>query len=154
MSILNIHTYTGASADIVSLEADGNSRRERGATIAAAVRRLKADGSTVEKISTHYDEAPGFLARTTVRYRVTAPTSPARTTALLAEIEAWQAAHRGDGLFIPRAYHMTTTWQLVDDGLIVSGHQVSGPGGKLGWYSVQMIDADHAAALEMNAARA
>lgn len=148
MSILEVHTYTGATANIVSLEADGGTRRERGATIGAAVRRLKADGSTVEKISTHYDEAYGFLSRTTCRYRVTPPTSPARTEALLAEIEAWQAENPYcDGLFVPKGYHLETIFKLLDDGLVVSGVKTSGTGNKIGWYSVRMIDAAHAEAL-------
>lgn len=152
MSSIEVYTYTGATANIVSLEADGGTRRERGAKIAAAVRRLKADGSTAEKISTHYDEAYDFPARTTVRYRVTPPTSPIRTEALLAEIEAWQAANPyADGLFIPKGYHLETIFKLADDGLIVSGAKTSGQGNKIGWYSVRMINASHAKALKMNA---
>lgn len=67
--------------------------------------------------------------------------------ALLAEIEAWQKANPYcDGLFLPRghdkAYHY-----LWEAGLIVPGSRTSGPGAKLGWYSVRLIDADHAEAL-------
>lgn len=74
MSIVHSSTYYGKNdVRTVTIHADGNSRRERGATIAAAVRRLKADGSTVEMIGKPtYDEAYGFMTRTTARYRVTA----------------------------------------------------------------------------------
>lgn len=71
--------------------------------------------------------------------------------ALLAEIEAWQAAHRyGDGLFLPEHHSLTTLGELWDAGRVVPGSGTSGPGGRLGWYSVRMIDADHAEALIMS----
>lgn len=56
-----------------AIEADGGTRRERGARIGAAVRRMKAAGLAVEKVSVRYDEGYGFLPRTTARYRVTTP---------------------------------------------------------------------------------
>lgn len=131
------------------IEADGNDRRSRGARIAAAVRRMKAAGLTVEKVSVRYDEAQGFLSRTTARYRVTA--APTAADKLLAEIEERQVWSRGDGLFLPEGYSSETLNELWFAGRIVPGSKTSGPGGKLGWYSVRMIDADHAEALALNA---
>lgn len=66
-----LDVYTHPVTGIVTIDAVSGTRRERGAKIGAAVRRMRAAGLTVEKISTHYDEAYGFLARTTARYRTT-----------------------------------------------------------------------------------
>lgn len=59
------------SGTVVIIDADGGTRRERGARLAAAVRRMKAAGMTVERIYIGYDEFYGFQTRTTARYRVT-----------------------------------------------------------------------------------
>lgn len=157
MSTIHIGTYTyeNTGESIITVEADGNSRRERGASIAAVVRRYKAAGNTVQMIGKpSYDEMHGFLHRTTVRYRVTPLPSP--EDVLLAKIEEHQARiqgnGQGDGMFVVDP-DFNTLMALWNAGRIVPGGKTSGPGNKLGWYSVRMIDADHAAALEMDAAR-
>lgn len=73
---------------------------------------------------------------------------------LLARIEARQAdfSHDGDGLFA-YDHDYSALVSLWNAGRIVPGSRTSGGGGKLGWYSVRMIDADHAEALAMDAYR-
>lgn len=67
-------SYTSVSradwAPLLFIRAYGGTRRERGASIAAAVRRLKRDGVTLERYHTSYDEAYGFQTLTETRYRV------------------------------------------------------------------------------------
>lgn len=55
---------------IVDIEARGGSRRERGARIAAAVRREKQNGITLKSVSVSYSETYGFLSATYARYSV------------------------------------------------------------------------------------
>jgi hypothetical protein len=69
---------------------------------------------------------------------------------LLAKIETWQAGHHGDGLFLPDGYSHVAHMALWEANRIVPGSKTSGAGGKLGWYSVRMIDADHEEALRIN----
>jgi hypothetical protein len=107
-------------------------------------------------------EVPGRVAQLKA-WRAEAREVRDEAEALLAEIEARQAAiladtrEKGalpgahDGLFLPEAYSMGTLRALVDAGRIVSGTKTSGNAGNLGWYSVRMIEADHAEALDMNA---
>lgn len=75
--------------------------------------------------------------------------------AMLAEIEAWQAENPycSGMMFADRAHNFEALMQLWYAGRIVSGSRTSGPGNKFGWYSVRMINENHAAALEMDAAR-
>jgi len=72
--------------------------------------------------------------------------------ALLAEIEEWQRESHadGDGLMLPDRYSLATLQALWDAGLVVPGGKTTGNGGKLGWYSVRMIDAAHEEALAMD----
>lgn len=74
--------------------------------------------------------------------------------AILAEIEAWQAENPycSGLMFGVRDIDFNALMALWSAGRIVSGSRTSGPGHKFGWYSVRMIDADHATALEMDAA--
>lgn len=62
---------TADNGVVVIMDADGGTRRERGARLGAAVRRMKAAGMTVERVYVGYDEFYGFQTRTTARYRVT-----------------------------------------------------------------------------------
>lgn len=73
---------------------------------------------------------------------------------LLADIEAHQATTvinakgyiTADGLFIENKRHVTLR-ALWRKGLVRTGQDLSGKGGRIGWYSVPAIDAAHAEAL-------
>ena len=54
---------------IVEIRAYGGSRRERGASIAAAVRRLRREGTELQRFYVAYDEMYGFQTMTWARYR-------------------------------------------------------------------------------------
>lgn len=65
-------TVTRSSdAPLITIKADGGSRRERGAAIGATIRQLRRDGLTLECYHTSYDEVWGFLPRTEMKYRIT-----------------------------------------------------------------------------------
>ncbi len=68
MSTLHIDSTTRAGMTVI--QAYGGSKRERGAKIGAAVRRMRAAGLTVELVDKDgYEAALGFDACTTAVYR-------------------------------------------------------------------------------------
>lgn len=149
MSQVRVYTHVNPNdATTITLEVNGGSRRSRSAKLGAVVRRLRAAELKVERISIAHDESAGVLGLTAALYRVS-PT-PIATDALLAEIEEWQAANRGNGLFLPEHHDIETLTDLWYAGHIIPGSRTSAPGKRLGWYSVRMIEADHAEALGMN----
>lgn len=106
-------------------------------------------GLTAEQAVIHWGNCQGACGH------CVAPLTDSPADALIADIEAWQDGHRyGDGLFLPDDHSMVTLMELWEAGRVVPGSKTSGPGARLGWYSVRMIDADHAEALIMNAAQA
>lgn len=54
---------------LVEIRAYGGSRRERGAKIAAEVRRLRAEGREMKRYHRSYDEAYGFTTMSTAKYK-------------------------------------------------------------------------------------
>lgn len=55
---------------IVDLQADGGTRRERGARLGALVRRYEREhGVKLTRLHIGYDEVYGFLPRTYARYK-------------------------------------------------------------------------------------
>lgn len=67
---MSAHISYHADAPLVTITADGGSRRERGARIGAAVRKLQATGVTLIRYHLAYDELWGFQSRTTASYRI------------------------------------------------------------------------------------
>lgn len=63
-------TEFSKTGNLIEVRAYGGTRRQRGAKIAAVVRRLRAEGRVANRYHIGYDEAYGFMAMTVAKYRV------------------------------------------------------------------------------------